>query len=171
MCVYCFGEIVILPFSLFPQPWYIWSAMQCAVTHRKEKEHKNFPPVFCSQDNVHSKQHLRSLLRELRCALFLCSHTFGKNVIFQRKTMRQKGREAYRFLTEHYGCTLSSPVLKASYSQEVLYTCTDVHIATAHLHFFPALLPVTTAVQKYEIHRHLLLHRSSKSFVGRYGKK
>jgi len=63
--------------------------------------------------------------------------------------MREKGREAYRFLTEHYSCTFS-PVLKASYSQEVLYTCMDVHIATAHLHFFPALLPVTTAVQKYD---------------------
>lgn len=144
--------------------------MQCAVTHSKEKEHKNFPPVFCSQDIVHSKQHLRSLLRELRCALFLCSHTFSKNVIFQRKSVRDKGREDYHFLTECYGCTLS-PVLKASYSQEVLHTCADAHIATAHLRFFPALLPVTTAVQKYDLHRYLPLHPSSKCFVVRYGKK
>lgn len=146
MCVYCFGEIVILPFSLFPQSGHIWSAMQCAVTHRKEKEHKNFPPVLGSQDNVHSKQHLGSLLRALRCALFLSSCTCSKNVIFQGKGTREKGSEASAFCCS---CTLS-PALKASCSWKVLYMYTGVHTATAHLHLLPALLPVTTAGQRYD---------------------
>lgn len=101
MCVYCFREIVILPFFLFPQPWHIWSAMQCSYPQekKKKKKQKNFPPVFNSQDNVHSKQHIRSLFRELKCTLFLCS----KNVIFQRKCVREKGRKTHHFVIEY--CT------------------------------------------------------------------
>lgn len=159
MCVYCFGEIVILSFSLFPQPWHVWSAIQCAVTHRKEKEPQEFPPVFCSKDNVHSKRHLRSPLRALRCALLLCSHTFGKIVIFQRKRNRERNKEraACCLLTERYSCTLG-PVLKATCSQEALYTCTDAHTVTvAHLHFFQALF-TCHCVHKYELHRHLPFH-------------
>lgn len=89
---------------------------------------------------------------------------------FQRRSMREEGREAYLFSTERYGCT-RSPLLKARQSQVILYTCTDVHTAVALLHFFPALLPVIRAVQKYELHRHLPVHLSCKPFVARCGEK
>lgn len=101
--------------------------MQCAVTHRKEKEHKNFPPVLGSQDNVHSKQHLGSLLRALRCALFLSSCTCSKNVIFQGKGTREKGSEASAFCCS---CTLYLLLKQAAPGK----SCTCAQVSTLLLH-------------------------------------
>lgn len=142
--------------------------MQCAVSHRKEKEHKNFPPMLSSQDNVHSKQHLGSLLRALRSALFLSSHTCSKNVIFQGKGMREKGREASAFwLFQLHTST-------CSYSKLLLESPVCVHRCPhCYCTFAP---PPSTATCHYSwagvwFHQHLPLFLSCHSFGVEYALK
>lgn len=166
MCVYCFGEIVILPFSLFPQSWHIWSAMKCAVTHRKEKEHKNFPLLLSSQDNVHSKQHLGSLLRALRCALFISSHTCSKKCNVPGKGHEGERERSFCFCQS---CTLS-PVLETSCSWQVLYMCTGAHTATAPLQHSQPCYPALQLGRGINS-TGISLYLSSSSFVAEYAFK
>lgn len=158
MCLLFWGNshLAIFSFSIASACLVIYA--MCSYPQGR-KGTQVFPPVFCSKDNVHSKQHLRSPLRALRCALLLCSHTFGKIVIFQRKRKRErkKGRAACCLLTDPYSCTLG-PVLKANCSQEALYARTDAHtVPVAILHFFHALF-TCHYLDKYELHRHLPLY-------------
>lgn len=91
--------------------------MQCAVTHRKKSNTRIFLQRL-AQDNVHSKQHMRSLFRELRWALFLRQPHFQYKCNILEEAWGIKEDKCITFQPSIRSCTFL-PLLKANYPDVV----------------------------------------------------